>query len=88
MSSSCWTCNGNIDKERSTRLLEKTYFNYSTSVYSKFILEASVSKRNPQREKEVKILWIVLCSKLTLFEQRSDQFGVYGSLHLLCFKSN
>ena len=47
-------------------------------------------KHQCQREtpKEVKILWIVLCSKLTLFEQRSDQFGVYGYLHLLCFKSN
>ena len=49
-----------------------------------FILEAS---HQCQREtpKEDKILWIVLCSKHTMFEQRSNQFGVYGSLHLLCF---
>ena len=42
-------------------------------------------KHQCQREtpKEVKILWIVLCSKLTLFEQRSNQFGIHGSLHLL-----
>ena len=47
-------------------------------------------KHQCQREtpKEDKILWIVLCSKHTMFEQRSNQFGVYGSLHLLCFKCN
>ena len=52
---------------------------------AKFVLEAS---HQCQREtpKEDKILWIVLCSKLTMFEQSSKQFGVYGSLHLLCFK--
>ena len=52
---------------------------------TKFILEAS---HQCQREtpKEDKILWIVLCSKHTMFEQRTNQFGVYGSLHLLCFE--
>ena len=52
---------------------------------AKFILEASHQCQRETR-KEDKILWIVLCSKLTMFEQRSNQFGVYGSLHLLCFK--
>ena len=51
---------------------------------AKFILEGS---HQCQREtpKEDKILWIVLCSKHTMFEQRSNQCGAYGSLHLLCF---
>ena len=54
---------------------------------AKFVLEVS---HQCQREtpKEDKILWIVLCSKHTMFEYRSEQFGVYGSLHLLCFKIN
>ena len=38
--------------------------------------------------KEDKILWTVLYSKLTMFEKRSKQFGVYCSLHLLCFEGN
>ena len=38
---------------------------------------------------EDEILWIVLSSKLTMFDLRSKQFGVvYGSLPLFCFKCN
>ena len=51
---------------------------------AKFILEAS---HQCQREtpKEDKILWIVPCSKLNMFEQRSKQFGVYGSFPAILF---
>ena len=54
---------------------------------AKFILEAS---HQCQREtpKEDKILWIVLCSKHTMFEQRSNQFGVCGSLSVILFNYN
>ena len=71
-------------------LIGKKRMSTTLQVYTaKFILEAS---HQCQREtpKEDKILWIeiVLCSKRTLFEQRSKQFGVHGPLHLLSFKSN
>ena len=70
-----------ITLKNSLKLLTKIH------ILMKCIQQNLFWKHQCQREtpKEDKILWIVLCSKHTMFEQRSNQFGVHGSLHLLCF---
>ena len=79
--------------ERIVRMLSLGVFitRSKTIMFTAHIIKQINHRRHQcQREtpKEDKILWIVLCSQLAMFEQRSKQVGVFGYLQLLIKSSS